>query len=79
MWTAATILKGLLSFMLEESTATGVVITSEQEKRQLSLQSLSFGLKDKVITTLFPEITKAIKKKLAQRKQELAEKNPSDQ
>ncbi|KAK3849177.1 hypothetical protein Pcinc_044056 [Petrolisthes cinctipes] len=84
-WSVATILTGLLSFMLEKSPTFGSIETVNYEKRQLSQQSLSFNLKDKVFTELFPEITEAIQNKLAQREQELAERakalengNPSE-
>ncbi|XP_037787246.1 ubiquitin-conjugating enzyme E2 J2-like [Penaeus monodon] len=73
-WSVATILTGLLSFMLEKAPTFGSIETSDYEKRQLAQQSLSFNLKDKVFTELFPEITETIQEKLAQREQELAER-----
>ncbi|KAK8736122.1 hypothetical protein OTU49_004833 [Cherax quadricarinatus] len=73
-WSVATILTGLLSFMLEKSPTFGSIETSDYEKRQLAQQSLSFNMKDKVFTELFPDITEEIQNKLAQREQELAER-----
>ncbi|KTF84857.1 hypothetical protein cypCar_00024323 [Cyprinus carpio] len=46
-WSVSTILTALLSFM----------------KRQLSLQSLAFNLKDRVVCELFPEVVEEIKVK----------------
>ncbi|XP_050733901.1 ubiquitin-conjugating enzyme E2 J2-like [Eriocheir sinensis] len=73
-WSVATILTGLLSFMLEQSPTFGSIETSDYEKRHLAQQSLSFNLKNKTFTELFPETTEIIEKKLAQREKELAER-----
>ncbi|KAG0724795.1 Ubiquitin-conjugating enzyme E2 J2 [Chionoecetes opilio] len=70
-WSVATILTGLLSFM---SPTFGSIETSDSEKRQLAQQSLSFNLKSKIFTELFPETTEKIENKLAERERELAER-----
>jgi ubiquitin-conjugating enzyme E2 J2 len=41
---AATILTGLLSFMLENEVTTGGMLTSESERRQLAANSHAFNL-----------------------------------
>ncbi|XP_071553003.1 ubiquitin-conjugating enzyme E2 J2 [Panulirus ornatus] len=73
-WSVATILTGLLSFMLEKSPTFGSIETSDYEKRQLAQQSLSFNLRDKVFAELFPDTAEEIQNKLTQREQELAER-----
>ncbi|KAG7155080.1 ubiquitin-conjugating enzyme E2 J2-like [Homarus americanus] len=73
-WSVATILTGLLSFMVEKSPTVGSIETSDYEKRQLAQQSLSFNLKDKVFAELFPDTMEVIQNKLTQREQELAER-----
>ncbi|XP_045582439.1 ubiquitin-conjugating enzyme E2 J2 isoform X1 [Procambarus clarkii] len=60
-WSVATILTGLLSFMLEKSPTFGSIETSDYEKRQLAQQSLSFNLKDKVFTELFADMAEIFK------------------
>jgi len=73
-WSVATILTGLLSFMLEKSPTFGSIETSDYEKRHLAQQCLSFNLKDKVFTELFPDIVEEIQKKIDEREAELAER-----
>jgi len=77
-WSVATILTGLLSFMLEKAPTFGSIETSDYEKRIFAQQSVKFNLKDKIFIELFPDTTEKLRKKLAD--QELAEKNKqSDQ
>jgi len=59
-WSVSTILTGLLSFMLETSPTLGSLETSDFVKRQLSMQSGPFNLKNKIFTELFPQITEEI-------------------
>ena len=73
-WSVATILTGLLSFMLEKSPTFGSIETSDYEKRHLAQQSLSFNLKDNVFMELFPDIVEEILKKIDEREAELAER-----
>lgn len=73
-WSVATILTGLLSFMLEKSPTFGSIETSDYEKRHLAQQSLTFNLKDKVFTELFPDTVEEIQVKIDEREAELAER-----
>ena len=57
-WSVATILTGLLSFMLEKAPTFGSVETSDFDKRQFAAQSHEFNLKNKTFRELFPEQTK---------------------
>lgn len=57
-WSVATILTGLLSFMVEKTPTYGSVETSDYEKRQLALKSHEFNLKNKTFRELFAEQTK---------------------
>ncbi|TXT13698.1 hypothetical protein VHUM_01065 [Vanrija humicola] len=46
-WSVATILTGLLSFMLSDEITAGAVKTTDEQKRQLAAQSHAFNLKSK--------------------------------
>ncbi|KAM8868192.1 ubiquitin-conjugating enzyme E2 J2 isoform X2 [Synchiropus splendidus] len=62
-WSVSTILTGLLSFMVEKGPTLGSIETSDYTKRQLSAQSLTFNLKDKVFCELFPDVVDEMKQK----------------
>lgn len=70
-WSVATILTGLLSFMLERSPTLGSIETTDYQKKQLAISSLSFNIKDKIFCELFPNITEEIKIKLEEREAQL--------
>ena len=55
-WSVATILNGVLSFMLESSPTTGSVETTVAEKQRLRDASVGFNKKDPVFCQLFPEL-----------------------
>lgn len=59
--------------MLEDSSALGTIVTLRKEKLQFAYDSLEFNLKDSHFTTLFPDLCKEIKKKLAEREKERLE------
>jgi ubiquitin-conjugating enzyme E2 J2 len=54
-WSVATILTGLLSFMLENTATYGSVETSDYEKRAYARASLTYNLKSKTFRDLFPD------------------------
>jgi len=58
-WSVATILTGLLSFMLEKSPTLGSIETTDFDKRQFSIKSHEYNLKDKVYCDLFPDLVVA--------------------
>lgn len=62
-WSVATILTGLLSFMIETNPTMGSIETSDYEKRMLAKQSLDFNLGNKVFVELFPDLVDEIKEK----------------
>jgi ubiquitin-conjugating enzyme E2 J2 len=73
-WSVESILKGLLSFMLETTPTTGSIVTSSEEKIALARQSAAFNLKDEKFRELFPELAEQtaqeiIAQKQAQRRQ----------
>lgn len=78
-WSVATILTGLLSFMIETNPTMGSIETSDYEKKMLAKQSLDFNLKNKVFCELFPDLVNEIKekKRLAQTSAFTGEKNKS--
>ena len=55
MWSVATLLNGLLAFMLDDSPAIGVCASTAEEKRALAVQSWDFNRRDKVLHELFPQ------------------------
>uniref|UniRef100_A0A182NIM6 Ubiquitin-conjugating enzyme E2 J2 n=1 Tax=Anopheles dirus TaxID=7168 RepID=A0A182NIM6_9DIPT len=75
-WSVATILTGLLSFMLETTPTMGSCETTTHEKRRYAQQSLEFNMKNEVFQELFPEVCEEISERLAkieeQRKQAAA-------
>lgn len=55
-WSVATILTGLLSFMLEKSPTLGSIETPDSVKRKLAASSHEFNLKDRTFCELFPQV-----------------------
>lgn len=66
-WSVSSILTGLLSFMLEDSSALGTIVTGRREKLQFAYDSLEYNLKDHNFTTLFPDLCKEIKQRIKER------------
>lgn len=64
-WSVATILTGLLSFMLETTPTLGSCESTVYEKRRYARQSLEFNMKDEMFQELFPEICEEINERLA--------------
>jgi ubiquitin-conjugating enzyme E2 J2 len=54
MWSVASILQGLLSFMLDSQSTLGSVEASEETRRVLAKESLSENCKNQVFRKLFP-------------------------
>ena len=46
-WSVGTILLGLFSFMLEEGSTYGSIVTSDAFKRRAARESLDFNVKNK--------------------------------
>jgi len=55
-WSVATILNGVLSFMIEDSPTTGSIETTLAEKRKLRDQSIAFNQRDMMFCSLFPDL-----------------------
>lgn len=55
MWSAGTILNGLLSFMYDNQPTTGSITASKSEKQRLAKQSLAFNVKNAMFRKVFPE------------------------
>lgn len=60
----ATILTGLLSFMLETTPTYGSTAASVGERRQLASASLAFNLRNETFCELFPDVVAEIRTKL---------------
>lgn len=63
-WSVATILTGLLSFMLEKAPTLGSIETSDFQKRQFAENSMEVNLKDQTFCDLFPDIKDEILQRL---------------
>nr|QBH73223.1 ubiquitin-conjugating enzyme E2 j2 [Encarsia formosa] len=68
-WSVSTILIGLVSFMVESSSALGAITSPDFEKKVLAAKSLEYNLKDKLFCELFPDTVETIKKELERRKE----------
>jgi len=67
LWSVSSILKGLLSFMLEDTPTYGSIKTSLQKKRQLARASLAYNCtRSKQFNELFPHYRKIYEKRLAE-------------
>ena len=71
-WSVATILTGLLSFMVEKTATLGSIETNIDQKRHLAVASWSFNLKDHTFCQLFPTICNEMREKLEEHKGKLA-------
>ena len=56
LWSVANILTGLYSFMLEEGSTYGSIVTPTSQKEQAAKASLAFNVKTKLFAELFPEL-----------------------
>jgi len=64
LWSVASILNGLLSFMLDKTPTLGSIETTDSEKRKLAEQSMEYNAKDTVFRKLFPALVKNFKQNL---------------
>lgn len=58
-WSVATILNGLLSFMVTDETTTGSIKTTDAEKRIYAARSQKFNLSSSKFRDIFPELCHA--------------------
>ena len=56
MWSVGTILMGLFSFMLEDQSTQGSIVTSETTKRNLAERSLEHNVKNSKFIDMFPDL-----------------------
>jgi ubiquitin-conjugating enzyme E2 J2 len=62
MWSVATVLMGLYSFMLDNSPTAGSIVTGLHEKRRYAQQSLEYNVRNPVFCKLFPEYVEIYEK-----------------
>ncbi|XP_058108756.1 ubiquitin-conjugating enzyme E2 34-like isoform X2 [Magnolia sinica] len=55
MWSVASILTGLLSFMMDNSPTTGSISTTVADKQHLAQMSLAYNCKSAIFRKMFPE------------------------
>lgn len=61
LWSVATILQGVLSFMNDSERSYGTIDTSDEVKRKFAVKSIEFNLKNELFVRLFPEIAEDMK------------------
>lgn len=69
-WSVGTILTGLISFMVEESSTYGSMESSSVVRRRLARNSASENLKNETFVELFPDLVKDIKESVAKQRLE---------
>lgn len=57
-WSVATILTGLLSFMVEDTPTMGSITTTTNDKKMFAKDSAEYNLKDQIFVELFPDVVK---------------------
>ncbi|BEI92152.1 uncharacterized protein CcaverHIS019_0409720 [Cutaneotrichosporon cavernicola] len=57
-WSVATILTGLLSFMLSDEITAGAVKTTDAQKRDFATKSHAFNLNSKKFRDIFPKVSR---------------------
>ena len=65
LWSVGTILTGLYSFMLEEGSTYGSIVTPLSQKRQAAAASLAYNVENKMFAELFPELVDMHKEEVA--------------
>jgi len=55
-WTVATVAKGLLSFMVEDTVTTGAVTSTDAEKRAMAAASVHWNLTHGNFKVMFPDL-----------------------
>jgi hypothetical protein len=69
MWSVATILTGLYSFMMDSNPTLGSIETTTQKKRQLAAESLAYNVKNsKEFCKLFPEYVELYQREVEEQK-----------
>ncbi|KAJ2777274.1 Ubiquitin-conjugating enzyme E2 6 [Coemansia interrupta] len=58
-WSVATILNGMLSFMVEEEVTTGSIRISNADRKALARKSFAFNRANKLFCDIFPELRTA--------------------
>ncbi|KAL9648063.1 hypothetical protein ABK040_012117 [Willaertia magna] len=80
LWGLSSLLKGFLSFMLEDdpsASSVGAISTTEQEKKQLAKASASFNAKNPLYCKLFAELVEKAKRE-EEEERELSNNNSNN-
>ncbi|KAK9905644.1 hypothetical protein WJX75_003753 [Coccomyxa subellipsoidea] len=59
LWSVASILTGLLSFMLEDTVTAGYMQTTDEEKQQMASESVAWALRNRQLLQMFPQLQSA--------------------
>lgn len=55
IWSVSTIIIGFISFMTGDEFSTGVVITTDDQKRELAKKTMDQNMQNEKFTTLFAD------------------------
>jgi len=70
MWSVASILTGLMSFMVDEQPTTGSMVTSKSVKKALARDSIKYNLNNSLFRKVFPDLLEDLQERQRQREEE---------
>jgi ubiquitin-conjugating enzyme E2 J2 len=68
MWSIATILTGLYSFMMETAPTLGSIESTPTQKRRFAQESLDFNVRDPMFVKLFPQYVEKYQERVEERR-----------
>ena len=75
MWSVSSILKGIQSFMADNEITAGSIRTSEQEKKKLAKESVTWLVRNAQFGKVFAELIDTMEEEERKRKEENNETN----
>ncbi|XP_059609711.1 ubiquitin-conjugating enzyme E2 J2 isoform X2 [Phlebotomus argentipes] len=78
-WSVATILTGLLSFMLESTPTLGSIDSTSYEKERFARRSITFNIRNETFRELFPDICNEMEAEIRDRGDMPEEPSESEQ
>ena len=73
MWSVASILTGLMSFMHDDQATTGSMVTSASEKKAFARDSVKYNLNNSLFKKVFPDLVEDLTERQRQREAETGE------
>ena len=78
LWNLDSILKGFLSFFLENDSTYGSMSTTPEEKKKLALMSCEVNLKNHNFVKLFPDMVDLAKKTIKEQEEKIVHVKASE-